>query len=103
MVGVELVRAAFNPTNGVLRDEHVVVAEREALSHLFAGAMGHAKNPGSHRTVNHSVVEAAQLIGFAELPTGYRRSKGRCTQPLKTRVLFCCRKAVATLDCRHRE
>lgn len=65
MVGVELVRAAFHPTSGALRDEHVVTAEREALSHLFAGAMGHAKNPGSHRTVNHSVGEAAQLIGFA--------------------------------------
>jgi uncharacterized protein (TIGR02391 family) len=65
MNAVTVMRTAFNPETGILTDKNVVPAEREALSHLFAGAMGHAKNPGSHRTVNHHVIEAAQLIGFA--------------------------------------
>jgi uncharacterized protein (TIGR02391 family) len=70
MVGIEVMRTAFNPTTGVLADTNVVPAEREALSHIFAGVIGHAKNPGSHRTVNHSVVEAAHLIGFASYLLG---------------------------------
>jgi hypothetical protein len=47
MGGVEVMRTAFHSTSGILTDKSVVVAEREALSRLFAGAIGHAKNPGS--------------------------------------------------------
>jgi uncharacterized protein (TIGR02391 family) len=49
--GVDLMRAAFNPTTGPLTDPQEPVAEREALLNLFAGAMGRFKNPPSHRHV----------------------------------------------------
>jgi hypothetical protein len=41
------------------------LAEREAMSALFAGAMGHCKNPSSHREVDMDRVSAARLIAFA--------------------------------------
>jgi hypothetical protein len=43
----------------------VVPAEREALMHLFSGAIGYAKNPPSHRDVGINAQEAARLIIFA--------------------------------------
>jgi uncharacterized protein (TIGR02391 family) len=51
-IGVELVRRAFHPDNGPLTKKSDPPAEREALTHLFAGAIGSYKNPHSHRTVN---------------------------------------------------
>lgn len=65
LIGVDLVRKAFDASSGKLTNKDTVKGEREALAHLFAGAIGHAKNPGSHRTVDHSAIEAAQLIGLA--------------------------------------
>jgi uncharacterized protein (TIGR02391 family) len=50
-IGVALMRKAFDPKNGPLTDLNQLEAEREALSHLFAGAIGSYKNPHSHRTV----------------------------------------------------
>jgi hypothetical protein len=42
-----------------------VEAEREAMAHLFAGAIGHCKNPTSHRSVTLDATSAAELIVFA--------------------------------------
>lgn len=42
-LGVPLMRKAFHPDNGLLTDKSVVAAEREAMSALFAGAIGVAK------------------------------------------------------------
>jgi Protein of unknown function (Hypoth_ymh) len=64
-VGTSLVRKAFHPDTGPLRDANLVPAEREAEMHLFSGAIGHAKNPGSHRAVAVTAQEAARLIIFA--------------------------------------
>jgi uncharacterized protein (TIGR02391 family) len=51
-VGVKLMRKAFDPNTGPLRDLTVLDAgEREAAAHLFAGAAGVFKNPHSHRNV----------------------------------------------------
>lgn len=50
-IGVPLMRRAFDPKNGPLTDQSQPEAEREALCHLFAGAIGSYKNPHSHRTV----------------------------------------------------
>lgn len=44
-------RKAFDARNGLLRRDADPKAEREALAHLFAGAIGSYKNPHSHRTV----------------------------------------------------
>jgi uncharacterized protein (TIGR02391 family) len=64
-VGVELMREAFKDTTGPLRDPATIVAERQALSHLFAGAFGHGPNPVSHRQVDLSSRDAAALIVLA--------------------------------------
>jgi uncharacterized protein (TIGR02391 family) len=65
LVGVTLMRRAFHPDNGPLTDKDQVTAEREAEMHLFSGAIGHAKNPTSHRDVGIAPQEAARLIVFA--------------------------------------
>jgi uncharacterized protein (TIGR02391 family) len=50
-IGVDLVRKAFDATKGPLTKLSDSKPEREALAHLFAGAIGSYKNPHSHRTV----------------------------------------------------
>lgn len=65
LVGVTLMRKAFHPDSGPLTDKSLVTAEREADMHLFSGAIGHAKNPTSHRDVTVAPQEAAKLILFA--------------------------------------
>jgi uncharacterized protein (TIGR02391 family) len=64
-VGVALMRKAFDASTGPLSDKTSIVAEREARAHLFAGAIGAAKNPPSHREIEMDRVEAARLIIFA--------------------------------------
>jgi hypothetical protein len=64
-VGTTLMRKAFHPDSGPLTDKSLVPAEREAEMHLFAGAIGHAKNPTSHRDVAMTAPEAARLVVFA--------------------------------------
>jgi len=64
-VGTTLMRNAFRTDRGPLTDMTLVPAEREAMMHLFSGAIGHAKNPTSHRTVAMPGHEAARLILFA--------------------------------------
>ncbi len=66
MIGVDLMRAAFHPETGPLTDKQLPIAEREALSALFAGAIGSYKNPTSHRTVIISeAVEAGEMLILA--------------------------------------
>jgi len=50
-IGVELIRKAFNTDSGPLTNIQQPKPEREALAHLFAGAIGSYKNPHSHKTV----------------------------------------------------
>lgn len=64
-LGVSLMRDAFHPETGPLTDRSLLVAEREAEMALFAGAIAHAKNPGSHFDVEMDRTEAARLILFA--------------------------------------
>ncbi len=59
-IGVPLMRKAFDKTSGPLSDMTQPEGEREALAHLFAGAMGSYKNPYSHRTVTISDPKEAQ-------------------------------------------
>lgn len=65
LVGIALMRKAFHPETGPLSAQALVPAEREAEMHLFAGAIGHAKNPTSHRDVTLAPQEAARLVVFA--------------------------------------
>ncbi len=65
-IGVDLMRKAFHSDNGPLTDGTQPKPEREALAHLFAGAIGSYKNPHSHRTVtitDHT--EAQEMVMLA--------------------------------------
>ncbi len=65
-IGVELMRAAFDTDAGPLADRSLPKAERESLSHLFAGAIGSYKNPSSHRTVViNDMIEAGEMLILA--------------------------------------
>jgi uncharacterized protein (TIGR02391 family) len=64
-VGVTLMRKAFHVDTGKLTDMSVIVAERQAVLDLFVGAIGHAKNPQSHRDKPLNIKDAAQLLQFA--------------------------------------
>jgi uncharacterized protein (TIGR02391 family) len=59
-IGVPLMRKAFDKTTGPLSDQEQPEAERDALAHLFAGAIGSYKNPHSHRTVSITDPREAQ-------------------------------------------
>lgn len=65
LVGRALMQKAFAINDGPLRDVEIIASEREAEVFLFAGAIGHAKNPTSHREVTINREEAARLIVFA--------------------------------------
>lgn len=65
-IGVALMRKAFDPESGPLTDMSVPKAEREAMGHLFAGAIGCYKNPSSHRHVLISdPADAVEMIMLA--------------------------------------
>jgi hypothetical protein len=53
-------RKAFDKITGPLADATQPEGEREALAHLFAGAIGSHKNPHSHRTVSITDPREAQ-------------------------------------------
>ena len=54
LVGVKLMREAFDPNTGKLTDMTLPVSERERIADLFAGAIGTFKNPLSHRKVGNT-------------------------------------------------
>jgi uncharacterized protein (TIGR02391 family) len=65
-IGVPLMRKAFDKMNGPLSDPEQPEPEREALAHLFAGAIGSYKNPHSHRTVSITdPCEAQEMVMLA--------------------------------------
>lgn len=67
--GVPLMRKAFHPDGGPLRDASLPRAEREATANLFSGAIGYFKNPASHRDdLDWSdPVEVAGVIRLADV------------------------------------
>lgn len=67
-LGVKLMRQAFRPEGGPLSDPNAEAGEREAISSLFAGAIGAFKNPSSHRTVDYDdPTLAAEAVLLADL------------------------------------
>lgn len=65
-LGIALMRKAFDAQKGPLANNSVPESEREALAHLFAGAIGSYKNPHSHRTVSITdPTEAVEMIMLA--------------------------------------
>jgi uncharacterized protein (TIGR02391 family) len=65
LVGSALMRKAFDVEHGPLTNPNMPRAEREALSHLFAGAIGCYKNPHSHREVELTFAEAFEMLLLA--------------------------------------
>jgi uncharacterized protein (TIGR02391 family) len=66
-IGVKLMRSAFGPT-GPLTDASLDGGERDAVSSLFAGAIGVFKNPSSHRQVTYSdPTVASEVILLGDL------------------------------------
>jgi hypothetical protein len=61
-IGTPLMRKAFDADDGPLTNQGDPKPEREALAHLFAGAIGSYKNPHSHRTVTIMDASEAQEI-----------------------------------------
>ena len=57
---MKLMRAAFDPKSGPLRDHVQPEAEREATVHIFAGAIGRYKNSQSHRDV--PIADASETV-----------------------------------------
>jgi uncharacterized protein (TIGR02391 family) len=65
-IGVSLMRKAFHKDDGPLTNKALPEPERDALQHLFAGAIGSYKNPQSHRTVSiNDPQEAVEMIMLA--------------------------------------
>ena len=62
LIGTGLMRQAFHPQTGPLTDMEAEEGERDALSALFAGAIGTYKNPHSHRDVQLADPRAAVEI-----------------------------------------
>jgi len=63
--GTDLMRKAFHEENGNLTDVDQKKEERQALSHLFAGAIGYYRNPLSHREVGVRAEAAVEMIILA--------------------------------------
>jgi uncharacterized protein (TIGR02391 family) len=82
-IGVDLMRKAFDPKGGPLSDPTQEKGEREALAHMFAGAIGSYKNPHSHRTVSltdpreaqEMVMHASHLLRIVEDRAAKRRTR----------------------------
>jgi len=65
-IGVALMRKAFHPRTGKLTNTHSEESEKQAMSDLFAGAIGLFKNPTSHRDIDGiSPEESADYIRVA--------------------------------------
>ena len=63
--GVDLMRKAFHTERGKLSNPSLPKPERQALSDLFAGAIGSYKNPHSYRHVSIEAEEAVEMIMLA--------------------------------------
>lgn len=61
-LGVSLMRKAFDKDSGALVNSSIPIAEREAMSNLFAGSIGLYKNPHSHR--NEPITKPEEAINL---------------------------------------
>lgn len=68
LIGVKLIREAFNPRGGQLANPDLDAGEKVGMMELFAGAIGTFKNPSSHRQVDYNdPTEASEVVMLADL------------------------------------
>ena len=65
VIGVKLMREAFDVEKGPLTDYSIPKAERQALADLFSGTIGLYKNPHSHRDVELQFNQAFEMLLLA--------------------------------------
>nr|QGT49754.1 hypothetical protein Melaina855_1410 [uncultured Candidatus Melainabacteria bacterium] len=65
LYGANLVKNAFGPSNGPLRDSKLLSNEQTAQMELFSGALCSIKNPESHKNITYSEQEAIELLSLA--------------------------------------
>lgn len=65
LVGTDLMRKAFDSKSVPLTELSQEKGERDALAHLFAGAIGRYRNSTGHRTVTMEAQEAVEVIVLA--------------------------------------
>lgn len=65
LTAVPLARDLFNPSSGALADAALQRGEAQALSDLFAGAMGWFRNLAAHRKIAASEVDAIEALALA--------------------------------------
>src|SRR5262245_6085458 len=80
-------RKAFHVDTGPLTDKSVVESERQAMSDVYAGAIGLFKNPGSHRHIRITVEEGAELLTLASRLNETRGCRERPLMKAITNVL----------------
>lgn len=87
-LGCQLMRKAFDPKGGSLTDHTQVPGERQAISDLFAGAIGLYKNPSSHRSILMTPTRAVEAIMLASqllnLVDNRRSATAWATTPSRT-------------------
>lgn len=88
-------RTAFHPQKGPLTDMEALVPEREAVSSLFAGAVGRYRNPNVHRDLglDHTEVQeivmlASHLVRIVEARRLMRTQRRGGTVMAKVKVFF---------------
>lgn len=64
-IGVPLMRKAFEKSSGALTRNSLPEAEKDAMPHLFAGAIGLYKNPHSHR--NEPITDPKETVSLLVL------------------------------------
>lgn len=80
LVGVPLMRSAFQPNTGPLADKSRDGGEQQGVSDLFAGAFGSYRNPSSHREVTYSgIVEVQRILMLVSLLM--ETVEARCVSP----------------------
>ncbi len=61
-VGVSLMREAFKQNSGRLTDTTIEAGEQQAMSDMFAGAVGFYRNSTGHRNLDFEPLKAAEAI-----------------------------------------
>lgn len=79
--GKDLMGKAFKTDGGPLADMSRTVPERQGDLALFMGAMGHAKNPASHRNVGHDPEACAKLVLFASYLLDIVAARAQASSP----------------------